>query len=79
MATRLDQQIEQLENIVEARLNLCQATWYGIRCTLPRNHTPTDPHRFPIEFSPDIDLSAHGGAIANQKRSRFAETDISQK
>lgn len=79
MATRLDQQIEQLENIVEARLNLCKATWHGIRCTLPTNHKTTDPHRFPIEFSGDVDLAGHSGALVDQKRSLVADTDISQK
>ena len=31
MATRLDEKIEQLESIVEKRLNLCKAIWHGRR------------------------------------------------
>jgi len=50
MATRLDQQIELLENIVERHLNLCEVTWNGTPCTLPRNHEQTAPHKFSIEF-----------------------------
>jgi hypothetical protein len=51
MATRLDQQIEQLEKMVEKRLDLCQVTRNGTRCCLPANHEPKDSHKFPIEFS----------------------------
>src|SRR5262249_32958606 len=36
------------ETIVEKRLDLCQETWHGIRCTLPANHEPAEPHRFPV-------------------------------
>jgi hypothetical protein len=50
MATTLDRQIEQLEKIVEAHLDFCNATWNGIRCTLPANHKQTEPHNFPIDF-----------------------------
>jgi hypothetical protein len=50
MATRLDQQIEQLGIIVEKCLNLCRAMWQGIGCTLPANHASTDPHEFPAQF-----------------------------
>lgn len=50
MATRLDQEIEQLENIVEKCLDLCKAMWNGIRCTLPANHERTEPHKFPVKF-----------------------------
>jgi hypothetical protein len=46
MSTRLDQQIEQLEKLVEARLNLCKVTWNGTRCTLPANHDRDEAHRF---------------------------------
>ena len=53
MATRLDQQIEQLEDIVEKRLGLCKVTWNDVRCTLPANHEPTEPHHFPTDSSPD--------------------------
>jgi hypothetical protein len=50
MATRLDRQIEELEHIVEERLNLCKVTWNVTRCTLPANHDQTESHQFPIEF-----------------------------
>jgi hypothetical protein len=50
MASKLDRQIEQLENIVEKHLDLCEATWNETRCTLPRNHEQTAPHKFRIEF-----------------------------
>jgi hypothetical protein len=50
MATFLDQQIEQLENIVERCLNLCKVTWNGVRCTLPANHEETEPHRFQTQY-----------------------------
>ena len=53
MATRLDQQIEQLERIVEECLNLCKMTRNGLRCTLPAMHEPTKPHKFRWEFSSD--------------------------
>ena len=42
----IDQQIEQLEAVVEKRLDLCQETWQGFRCTLPANHGPAEEHRF---------------------------------
>ncbi len=48
MATTLDRRIEQLEKIVEARLDLCKMTWNGIRCTLPANHDQTEPHNFRV-------------------------------
>jgi hypothetical protein len=50
MATHLDQQIELLEDMVERHLDLCDAAWNGTRCTLPRNHEQTVPHKFSIEF-----------------------------
>ena len=46
MSTKLDQLIEQLEKMVETRLNLCKVTWNGARCTLPANHDKDEPHRF---------------------------------
>jgi hypothetical protein len=46
MATRLDRQIEQLEEIVEKRLDLCTATRDKTRCTLPAGHAPAQPHQF---------------------------------
>lgn len=48
MSTKLDQQIEQLEKIVEARLNLCKVAWNGARCTLPANHDRDEAHRFDV-------------------------------
>jgi len=68
MATRLDQEIEQLENIVEALLDLCKVTWNGIRCTLPSNHEPTEPHKFPIEFLRKSGLQGSTSAFADQVR-----------
>ena len=61
MATRLDQEIEQLEKIVEKCLNRCDAMWDGIRCTLAANHEPTDSHQFPIEFLLTPSLRGLGG------------------
>lgn len=61
MATRLDKEIEQLEKIVERCMNLCSATWDGIRCSLPANHEPTNSHRFPIEFLLTPSLQGIGG------------------
>jgi DNA-directed RNA polymerase specialized sigma24 family protein len=48
MSARMDQEIEQLEAIVERRLDLCQESWHGIRCTLPASHEPEESHRFPV-------------------------------
>jgi hypothetical protein len=73
MITRLDQQIEQLENIVERRLDLCKATWNGTRCTLPANHEPAELHKFPLEFSTDAEFAGGTGAFAGQERRDFAE------
>jgi len=50
MATRLDQKIEQLGRIVDRCMHLCDATWNGVRCTLPASHQPAERHRFPVEF-----------------------------
>jgi hypothetical protein len=61
VATRLDQEIEQLGKIVEKCLNRCNATWDGIRCTLAANHEPTDCHQFPIEFLLTSSLRGLGG------------------
>ena len=47
MATRLDQEIEQLEKLVERYLDYCAVTSNGMRCVLPRNHQATVPHKFP--------------------------------
>lgn len=48
MSTRLDQQIEQLEKIVEARLNLCNVTWNETRCIRPANHDKDEPPKFDV-------------------------------
>jgi hypothetical protein len=61
VATRLDQEIEQLEKIVEKCLNRCNAMWDGIRCTLTANHEPTNSHKFPIEFLLTPSLRGLGG------------------
>jgi hypothetical protein len=50
MATRLDQKIEQLGRIVDKCMHLCDATWNGVRCTLPASHQPAERHRFPVDF-----------------------------
>jgi hypothetical protein len=50
MTTRLDDQIEQLQRLVEMRLALCQVARNGVRCTLPENHHPAQEHRFTISF-----------------------------
>jgi len=57
MTMRLDRQIEQLERIVERRLELCKATWNGMPCRLPANHEPTEPHKFCSEAA-DAELPA---------------------
>lgn len=66
MATRLDQQIEQLGRIVEKCLDLCDATWNGVRCTLPVNHQPAERHRFPVEFLQAVQLLAGGGSFGDE-------------
>ena len=50
MKTRIDDQIEQLERIVEARLDPCMTMRNGSRCTLPANHTG-EAHKFASDFS----------------------------
>ena len=57
MATRLEQDIEELAQIVERCLGLCDATRNGIRCSLPANHGPAQPCRF-LVF--DSDVSGEG-------------------
>jgi hypothetical protein len=49
MMTWLDRQIEQLEFCVERCMSLCNATWNGMQCMLPANHS-VQPHRFRGEF-----------------------------
>ena len=57
----LDQQIEQLQSIVEALLDLCKVTQNGMRCTLPANHGPAEPHQFPGErFYQSFDFPGSG-------------------
>ena len=73
MATRLDQKIEHLENIVEKRLDLCKATWSGMRCTLPAHHEPAELHKFQIEFFADTALVGNARAFADLVRYVFAE------
>ena len=48
MATRLDQQIELLGNIVDQRLDLCSESYNGMRCTLAANHSPREAHSFAV-------------------------------
>ncbi len=58
MATRLDQKIEQLGRIVDKCMHLCDATWNGVRCSLPASHNPAERHRFPVEFLEALQLLA---------------------
>ena len=78
MATRLDQQIELLENIVERHLDLCEAAWNGTRCTLPRNHEQTVPHKFLIEY---LNMSAWSGPMQTGRdtRNRTEHETVSPK
>jgi hypothetical protein len=55
MATRLDEKIEQLESIVEKRLNLCKAIRHGRRCILSSGHEPAQAHNFPTASSANAD------------------------
>jgi hypothetical protein len=50
MATRLDQQIEQIWKIVEKCVNLSNMRWNGSACALPLDDEHTKPYRFPVEF-----------------------------
>ena len=50
MATQLDQQLEQLENLVERQMNRCEVRCNGSRCMLPRNHVSREPHKFLVDF-----------------------------
>jgi hypothetical protein len=76
MATRLDQQIELLEDIVERHLDLCEAAWNGIRCTLPRNHEQTAPHKFSIEF---LNMPARGGTHMPLRTGRASRNQTEHK
>ena len=68
MATRLDQQIAQLENIVEQHLNPCQVMCNGSRCILPRNHAITEPHQFLFEFLEMLVTAEHKRVLADRVR-----------
>jgi hypothetical protein len=59
MATRLDQQVGQLENIVEQHLDPCRVMCNGSRCILPRNHAKTEPHQFLFEFLEMLATAEH--------------------
>ena len=50
MATWLDEQIEQLENIVEKQFDLCEVTCTARSCVLARSHANTEPHLTLVEF-----------------------------
>jgi len=50
MATWLDQQIEQLENIVERHFDSCEAMCAVTRCVLTRSHENAEPHISLVEF-----------------------------
>jgi|HubBroStandDraft_3_1064219.scaffolds.fasta_scaffold2938538_1 hypothetical protein len=65
MKTRLDREIEQLENIVERCLDLCHAEWNGVRCTLPANHEPAESHKFPVQFRQALALLGGSRAKAD--------------
>ena len=49
MTHRLDQQIERIENIVNAYLDFCKETRNGKRCILPAEHEQIGPHKFSDE------------------------------
>jgi hypothetical protein len=74
MATRLDQKIEQLGKIVDRCMDLCDATWNGVRCTLPASHQPAERHLFPVEFLQALQLlggvESFGADIRTDKRVR---------
>jgi len=50
MATWLDQEIEQLENIVEKQFDLRQVTCAARSCVLARDHENIEPHLTLAEF-----------------------------
>lgn len=68
MATRLDQKIEQLGKIVDRCMDLCDASWNGVRCTLPANHLPAERHRFPVHFLQALELLAGGNLVDELRR-----------
>ncbi len=50
MATWLDEQIEQLENIVERQFDLCETTCTARSCVLAHSHENREPHLTLVEF-----------------------------
>ena len=65
MKTQMDREIEHLAEIVDRCMNLCDAQWNGVRCTLPANHNATDGHKFPVEFWQAIALLDGQGTSVN--------------
>jgi hypothetical protein len=66
MATRLDQQIEQLEIIVEKCLDLCNVTCNELRCTLPAQHEPTKLRKFRRDSPPTPSTQGEIGLFADR-------------
>lgn len=64
MATRLDKEIEQIGNIVDRCMGLCQAEWNGVRCILPANHEPAGRHKYPVEFRHALQLLGDNFAVS---------------
>jgi hypothetical protein len=64
MATWLDRQIEQLKSRVERCMNLCNATWNGMPCTLPANHS-VQPHKFRVECPGPDKAGSHEQSISD--------------
>jgi hypothetical protein len=50
MATWLDEEIEELENIVQKQFDMFKVTCTARRCVLARNHENTQPHLSLAEF-----------------------------
>ena len=61
MTTRLDRQIEQLERIVNRRLESCRASWNGLPCRLPANHVPLVPHEYSLDAAAVTELLDNHG------------------
>jgi hypothetical protein len=59
MATWLDQQIEQLENIVEKHLDSCETMCTVNCCVLSRSHETTEPH---ISLADFLEMQVRYGA-----------------
>jgi hypothetical protein len=73
MASRIDRQISELENIVERHLNRCEATLNNSRCILPRDHTRTEPHKFMLEFLQSLAAAEGFGSVDTAKRFQAME------